>query len=412
MGDKPIIIVTDYIEFWKNKREELRKLCTGKERFKDFDLYSKLFRCESKGICSKRFNFTENGNKCVRCNELSLLSNTGFFEHENLPIVVENNSDFILRTKLYPVPQNTKVYFEDSSFDRMYNGTNDEFFKPREGRFKILRVPPNENERQIILGSMMSWITSIKPTFFGSYICDNLVMINKQTVKNIPDDINLKGMYSVLFSLICSSQDGFVHGRESLGYLYVNKFKTSETYKKLKIVHDYQVNVSTCDRSSLCIEGYNQYRIFVPSSLVSNDHVTLTVEAKMSRDEGHSSVHFMPIMDEFKNLLHYVIRMTPESFNYREVNSYNVFPEFTIYLWLIAFLCNYNLYEILTADKRLLLHFFFSDEIDTILETVREYHQYEGISYLTIKDICIALDFSMKIGIISNVKQYIAERLV
>ena len=419
MALQPNIEIEKILNEWTIRRDTLRKIFVGKEKFASFMLNEKLNSYPSSGICDYKFNFALEGNKCSGCNELSLLTKTGDFTIEDINITLDDHDDVKLRASKFP-HISCEISYEKDKLSFAYNNLPQlSIFKPKDlVNVKILLYKdPNDNiclkAREIVTACIQEWLSSPSITFVGAYSCDSLVLINKIVSPRIPLNLKFNNMCSVIYQLISGSEKNFVHGKESLEYLYIKGgIEKIVKTKGESIKHKCSVLIKTCESTSINVNGYN-YDVFVPSSTFDKTYEgSFPIDVKVFKTNKKSKVSFnFPMMNEYKEIAHFVIPISEELFTYREKISVNVFKPLTVYIWLIAFLCNEQMYNCLMTNEELLDIFFFPEDLLKIKHEVITRHSTPIIYYSEIKALCLSLRFTMKLDVFEEAKTYLIEQL-
>ncbi len=406
-----IIKIDELLKKWSVNRENLKKILTGKQKFLPFNLLSKLEQYPNNEVCHKKFNFAIPSNKCIECTELSLLSKSGDFTHEDLEINSKNNKNLKIRAGKYQTELST-ISYDNIDLNFAYsNLKHKKIFSDLKAKTKILIIEDGDFEsREIVMSVCLEWLSIVNVNFFWFYKCDNVVMIRKIVEPQIDVDMNENKLLSILYFILTLSDKNFVHGEESLlfmGIVNCKKYKLEINGKTIK--HDITVHIKTSDKSSLLIEGYGS-NVFIPSKTFNkNSNATIPISIKLTR-KTHSNDYFdFPMLQEYKIHIIPIIKMTPEIFEYRENICLNVFKPLTVYLWFIALLCNTIFYNLISIE--LLNVFFFENELEHIISSVREKHSQLDVSYDEIKQLCINLNFSMKIDLLEKLREYIEAKL-
>lgn len=378
----------DLSKKWKENRDSMRKITVGKNGFKRIDINSYLKNNGNNNICNHRFNFVKQINRCISCSEICFISEDGEPEKEEITI-----DGLVLLTQKLELPKNECfINFKTVDFTNFLEliPKLSEFKTNREYTY-LLEFFNCKKFRYVALCCVMEWCKINNP-LFAAYLCDNFVIVNSFPA-NVIDEFYPEDCISVL-KILAKYSEKIIHGRESLNYLNI--------YRK---GNKLEVQMIPCNYTAIEVKGYNNKNIFIPSKNYNPNYNSRFYADVVigERPENHKVNCDFPMMEEYKYMSVFVVRMTQELFDYYENTSFNVFPPFRFYIWIIVLLSNSNFFKSMNLELLKLL--FFESELNMILDRVKRNHETE-VTYEHVKQFCIETNFAMKFEALDLVSDF------
>lgn len=391
--------IDDLLKFWNTKRSEFVKTICNPERSQNVDIFSLYTLYGTDSNCDSKFGFSLPSERCIGCTELSLLTKSGEFNHEDLDISNSEMKRYSIRASKYALQSYILNYTKNKTLNFLRNFKCLSFFTfPKSKKIIICKIE-NIHAHEITIASLIEKKIYIVSNFFWSYSCKNLVIINKVRNRSrvlSEGDYRKELIFYIFKKLKNLSENYFIHGRESLEYI--------EIISNDK--RDYSIILTPCEKSSFLTIASDQKNIILFTSTSFSQSENSTIPLSFKYLENTTELTFdIPMIEEYSRMITPVIKMSEEIFLYYDEKCLNVFQPFRLYIWILVFMCNRKFFEIIPRD--FLELFFFEDEIEHVIMHVVEFHSQPIVSYEEIKNLAITANISMKINLMNLLTDYL-----
>ena len=411
---KSIINSDEMFESWNKISEEIRRTTMGKyknNQIIDFEKSIPIYKGVS--ICSSKFNFQLEGNKCHNCNTLSYLFNDGNIKY-NIPFKIQsgkNEGKEIIVNK-YPKTNNLGKYIIENETKKVDDYLLDKLplidlcnnsFKEI---FKYPKLINNDSEiyHYISTSVLLDYIfnkysneTKIKNLFLSSYICDYLHIIKlnpnggigtfNKLLENGTLNINIvKGIFIQLlfyFMYLNSMKSYFTHGSPCLEFLSFEKTPYNYEQKNVLINSPVTLFIEPGKYTSLVYDDYYKSKYHILQKYDENIimgiedinlHLFFDNNSKNKYVFGKSN---NPCLQKYLEKRIFTFKLTENIITFVQNSGYNIFPSLDFYIFLISMLLEKEFYNTFISDSKLykiLTLIILPEQFQMFNEKLKEHH--------------------------------------
>lgn len=274
--------------------------------------------------------------------------------------------------------------------------------------YKMINIPNDNISRELILTCAIEFFDIVKGSVFWEYSCSNRVLIRREPELRIPNELTENELNIVILQLLNISRKNICHGSESLNHLFITRCPSFEQkLSSVKINSNIMCILEPTNNTSLLIDGY-KHNVFIPPLYFDKNldkKLSVDVYYNTSNKNKNAFEIDFPLIEETKRHIVPFIYCDSNFFEYREKIGVNIFKEGSVYVWIIAFLCNKKLFDLININ--LLNKLFFKNDIEQIRDECRRKHSKKYVSFEEIKELCCNLNFKMKVGILDKISKYL-----
>jgi len=405
-------------ESWKLIEDEIRRMALGKYNGvgKKFNLNNQIPNYDGK-TCEQKFNFLLEGNRCLSCNSLSLLTKDG---NLNDKIIIESGKQ-----------KGKEIII--TNFEK-YLDIDLCTYEPLMVNFKNLRenLPPlvifndilNENivymknidyvGHLILISVFMKFLKLGENTLISAYQCNSIKLINynydffELKDKNLSSD-NCLSIFIRIFEL-CANYS-FFHGSPDISFIkfYFPNVNSIRKYGDKEYNLSVKISILPGPYSSISIPGYENKTICFVSNNTKPVTQFVPLSVKIEKNNQMCQVDLEnPTLPNYNQNSIIYIKATQQLFEFCENTGISIFDNLSIYCWLIILLCEKNFYDnFVQPHKDLLEKIFFVDELENILNESKKWHNKKSPKYEECKNMMINLNISMKFDVLYLINSYL-----
>jgi hypothetical protein len=434
-------------ELWSKNSEEIRRTIMGKyqeeHENKEINIAKIISKYNGPSICSKKFDFQPEGNKCSNCNTLSFL-----FKDGN---IIKNSSFVIQAGKFVGKKIIVKNYPRDESFSWTTSKTPEDLhqylptltlcesvFSKIQSSNKVSHT--NQIYHIMTLSLLLNYIFEnderFRNRFLYVYLCDdlNIVSWDNESLQSIVEKFSefrngakvlnkdvTRGIFIQLiyyFFFLATNGYYYIHGSPSMSYIsFVARGmakNVSFENKKTSFQSPVILSIDPGKYSSLIIDNYskgkNHYVYDQETSPVFTP-INVSFSLTPSSDKKTST---NPCLEEYIKYRQVTYRLNHNIINFTRSTGINVFSSIDHYLFIITLLLEKEFFIPAIEDSLLLniFHSIFGNQYSHVISEIQKVHM-SGKKYDSeqIVNFVISLNIDLKCSIILDVWKEIVKNL-
>ena len=440
---KTIINSDEMFDAWGKTSEEIRRSSMGKYKNNQVINFEKAIPFyKGKSICSSKFNFQLDGNKCHNCNTLSFLFNDGNIKY-NVPFIIQNGkyADKEIIVSKYSKSSNIGKYIiknETKIIDDYLLSKMPLIDLCSNSFTNVFKIPKLINEdsdiyHYISVSVLLDYIfnkysteTKIKNIYLSSYICDyiHVIKLNPNggigTFNKLILDIDtVKGIFIQLlfYFMYLNSMDAyFSHGSPSLEHLSFEKCSYEYNQNEKIIKSPVKLFIEPGKYTSLVYDDYNKSKFHILQKYdenilkeIKDIHLILNfIGEKSSSTKCKVGKSNNPCLSKYLEKRTFSFKLNENILKCIQNSGYSIFSTLDFYLFLISMLLEKEYYNIFISDPKMykiLSLLIFPHQFEMFNNKLKEHHTKNLPSFNNkqLTDFVIEIDLEFKCNIFSQV---------